>query len=100
MRDMGAQQGHSMGRGLKNDGSRQPDAAAGPRPPSRRLVLAVCGFLLVAVAAVFGQTLRYGFVNYDDDEYVYDNRAYLFRPHGQGGRLGIHARAQWRTGTR
>ena len=74
MRDMGAQQGHSMGRGLKNDGSRQPDAAAGPRPPSRRLVLAVCIFLLAAVAAVFGQTLRHGFVNYDDDEYVYENR--------------------------
>ena len=71
---MGAQQGHSMGRGPKNDGSQQPGAAAGPLRHSRLLVWAVCGFLLVAVAGVFGQTLGYGFVNYDDDEYVYENR--------------------------
>jgi tetratricopeptide (TPR) repeat protein len=36
-------------------------------------VLEVCGFLLVAVAAVFGQTLWHDFVNYDDDQYVYEN---------------------------
>jgi tetratricopeptide (TPR) repeat protein len=33
---------------------------------------AVCGFLLLAVFLVFGQTLRYGFVNYDDGQYVYE----------------------------
>jgi tetratricopeptide (TPR) repeat protein len=35
----------------------------------------VCLFLALAVWAVFGQTLRYGFVNYDDNVYVYDNPA-------------------------
>ena len=28
---------------------------------------AVCGLLLLAVALVFGQTVRHGFVNYDDN---------------------------------
>jgi tetratricopeptide (TPR) repeat protein len=35
------------------------------------LVAAVCVFLVLAVAIVFGQTLRHGFVNFDDDAYVY-----------------------------
>jgi tetratricopeptide (TPR) repeat protein len=39
----------------------------------------VCGFLLLAVALVFGQTLGHGFVNFDDDDYVYKN------PHVKGG---------------
>ncbi len=34
---------------------------------------AVCVFLVLLVAAVFGQTARFGFVNYDDDKYVYEN---------------------------
>ncbi len=36
-------------------------------------VLGVCGFLLLAVFLAFGQTVRYDFVNYDDDKYVYEN---------------------------
>ena len=35
--------------------------------------LGICVFLAVITLAVFGQTLRHGFVNYDDDTYVYDN---------------------------
>jgi tetratricopeptide (TPR) repeat protein len=35
----------------------------------------VCIFLAVITLAVFGQTVRYEFVNYDDDFYVYDNSA-------------------------
>jgi tetratricopeptide (TPR) repeat protein len=35
--------------------------------------LAVCGLLLLAVGLVFGQTTRFEFVNFDDDEYVYEN---------------------------
>jgi tetratricopeptide (TPR) repeat protein len=42
---------------------------------NRWLSFAVCLFLALAVWAVFGQTLRYEFVNYDDDIYVYDNPA-------------------------
>ena len=34
---------------------------------------AVCGFLLLAVALVFGQTVGHEFVNYDDNPYVYEN---------------------------
>src|SRR3972149_914575 len=44
-----------------------------PRPENPYAVLAVCGFLLLAVLIVFGQTLRYDFVNYDDHLYVYEN---------------------------
>jgi protein O-mannosyl-transferase len=43
------------------------------REPTKYTVLVVCGLLLVAVAIVFGQTVRYDFVNYDDQLYVYDN---------------------------
>ena len=34
---------------------------------------AVCGFLLLAVFLVFGQTVGHEFINYDDDQYVYEN---------------------------
>jgi tetratricopeptide (TPR) repeat protein len=39
----------------------------------RRLIGAVCGLLVSAVAVVFGQTVTHQFVNYDDPEYVYEN---------------------------
>ncbi len=39
----------------------------------RWLVPGVCIFLAVIVWVVFGQTLGHEFVNYDDDEYVYEN---------------------------
>ncbi len=47
----------------------EPSPSAG----NRRAVLAVCAFLLLAVGLVFGQAIQYGFTNYDDDVYVYDN---------------------------
>ena len=37
------------------------------------VVLGVCIFLVGAILVVFGQTLGHGFVNYDDDQYVYKN---------------------------
>ena len=37
------------------------------------VVTAVCGLLLLAIAAVFAQTARHDFVNLDDDQYVFDN---------------------------
>jgi protein O-mannosyl-transferase len=41
----------------------------------RRFAAAVvCALLLLGVALVFGQSLGHDFVNYDDDQYVYDNR--------------------------
>jgi tetratricopeptide (TPR) repeat protein len=36
-------------------------------------VLAVCGLLFLAVALVFGQTVRHEFVTLDDNEFVYEN---------------------------
>jgi tetratricopeptide (TPR) repeat protein len=36
-------------------------------------VLIVCIFLAVAVFAVFGRTIRYDFVNYDDEDYFFGN---------------------------
>jgi hypothetical protein len=39
----------------------------------RWTVLGVCIFLAAIVWVVFGQTLRYGFVNFDDSDYVYRN---------------------------
>ena len=43
------------------------------RTRNRYQVLAVCGFLLLAVGLVFAQTVRSGFVNFDDGLYVYEN---------------------------
>ena len=37
-------------------------------------LLVVCGFLVLAVSAVFAQTARHDFVNFDDQDYVYENR--------------------------
>jgi tetratricopeptide (TPR) repeat protein len=39
----------------------------------RGAAAAVCGLLVLAVVAIYGQTLRFDFVNYDDDEFVYEN---------------------------
>jgi len=41
--------------------------------PQARQAAGVCIVLVLAVWAVFGQTARFGFVNYDDGRYVYDN---------------------------
>jgi tetratricopeptide (TPR) repeat protein len=53
----------------KTDSSFPLKAQAG----DRWLIFAVCVFLALAVWAVFGQTLRDKFVNYDDARCVYDN---------------------------
>jgi protein O-mannosyl-transferase len=42
-------------------------------PGNRWLVAGVCLFLAMVVWIVFGQTCGYGFINYDDNSYVYDN---------------------------
>ena len=66
-------------------GRRKPSPARGTLPvpevgtQNRYVTLAVCGLLLLAVALVFGQTARHGFVNLDDDRGVYNS------PHVTGG---------------
>jgi tetratricopeptide (TPR) repeat protein len=47
-------------------------------------VLAVCALLLLAVAVVFGQTVGFEFVNYDDPAYVYENVPVASGLTGQG----------------
>ncbi len=42
-------------------------------PRERYVAAAVCGLLLLAVALVFAQTMRHGFIGYDDLDYVRDN---------------------------
>jgi protein O-mannosyl-transferase len=41
--------------------------------PQTRQVACVCVFLVLAVWAVFGQTLHHEFLDLDDSDYVYDN---------------------------
>ena len=47
------------------------------RPAEGRMrtywVWAVCGFLLLAVGVVFGQTFHHEFLGFDDNEFVYEN---------------------------
>src|SRR5690242_6427996 len=43
------------------------------RIKSRLLTLSVCAALVVSVWLVFGQTLAHGFINFDDNTYVYGN---------------------------
>jgi tetratricopeptide (TPR) repeat protein len=40
---------------------------------SRGAIVIICVFLIAITWFVFGQTVRYDFVNYDDDTYVYAN---------------------------
>jgi protein O-mannosyl-transferase len=56
--------------------SLKPPVGETSPPPSsdgRWMVLGICLFLAAITFAVFGQTLRHQFVNYDDDRYVYEN---------------------------
>jgi len=48
-------------------------ATSNARNPQNLRVVCVCVFLALAVLIVFGQTAHFGFVNYDDDVYVYNN---------------------------
>src|SRR5215469_15815615 len=46
------------------------------RPPHRDFrILGICAFLAVVTLIVFSRTFHYGFVNYDDGTYVYENAA-------------------------
>jgi protein O-mannosyl-transferase len=55
----------------------QPAKATGhgKDPGDLRTVLGVCVLLAVITIAVFGRTVSFGFVNYDDNFYVYDSPA-------------------------
>ncbi|MGB8367760.1 MAG: tetratricopeptide repeat protein [Limisphaerales bacterium] len=53
--------------------SLKPDRCLSAGTNPNWLVPGICVFLAAIVWVVFGQTLRYGFVIFDDDQYVYDN---------------------------
>src|SRR4051812_16478307 len=54
---------------IKNDAPRQANAARHPIT-----TIFVCLVLVVITWAVFAQTLRYDFINFDDPKYVLKNR--------------------------
>ena len=58
-------------------------------PPSTFLVIV---FLVLAVAAVFGQTLAFQFVNFDDDQYVTENPQVVRGLSGAGLAWAVTAR--------
>ena len=65
-----------MSRARKRDSTGKGETERGSVPRGnndRLLVGAVCIILVIIVWAVFGQSLGYGFVNHDDQEYVYEN---------------------------
>jgi tetratricopeptide (TPR) repeat protein len=51
----------------------RPDAS--PRNPDWRVIVGIYLFLAAIILAVFGQTIHYDFVNFDDDLYVYNTPA-------------------------
>lgn len=60
----------------KNQPQSADDATALPvGGPNRGQIIAIYLFLALISLAVFSQTIRYNFVNFDDDLYVYDARA-------------------------
>jgi Flp pilus assembly protein TadD len=59
--------------GRKTNQRRSLEIAHRGSPWRRYAAWAVCGLLLLAIGLVFGQTIRHEFVNYDDNEYVYEN---------------------------
>jgi tetratricopeptide (TPR) repeat protein len=60
----------------KNQRQSSGDATVLPRSGAKRgQIIAIYLFLTLISLAVFGQTVRYNFVNFDDDLYVYDARA-------------------------
>ena len=59
-------------------GSRTPGPAEIPAGlGERRLVFGICIFLAAIVWLVFGQTVHFAFVNYDDNLYLYENPAVM-----------------------
>jgi tetratricopeptide (TPR) repeat protein len=65
----GATRPSSENQGRFNDPVPRPQAS----PPPPRQTLAVCLSLAALVWAVFGQTLHFDFVSYDDPSYLYQN---------------------------
>jgi len=46
---------------------------AAPRFQKPYITASICGLIVLAIALVFGKTVQFDFVNYDDNLLVYDN---------------------------
>jgi hypothetical protein len=70
--------------------SGNPTASCGTR-------IGICIFLVGITWLVFGQTLRHGFINYDDPVYVYENPVVAsgLTLHGIGWAFTHSHRANW-----
>src|SRR4029453_1806425 len=85
-------------RHITNSRKRQiPSTMAGlsAHPSSRGVTLGIYLFLAALSLAIFGQTVRYDFVNFDDDLYVYNTPAIKAGLTGKGITLAFvsqHAR--------
>ena len=75
---------------LRGNGAELHPTRMGLSPRSRYTVPAVCACPL-AVALVFGQTVRHGFSNFDDNLYIYDNPQVAHGFTAQGVVLGLYA---------
>jgi protein O-mannosyl-transferase len=63
-----------MRRRSKNQiGHRKAAAIELPGLRNRSVLFGVCVFLIAITWIVFGQTLHFGFINFDDGDYVYEN---------------------------
>jgi tetratricopeptide (TPR) repeat protein len=61
----------------KRQQDESPIATSGSQPPSTQVAavqtVGICVLLVILVFAAFGQTVRHGFVTFDDDRCVYQN---------------------------
>jgi tetratricopeptide (TPR) repeat protein len=56
----------------KQESSAAPGVSS-PGSPDRRTVFGICLFLVTIIFVVFGRAAGFGFINYDDQENVYEN---------------------------
>ena len=60
----------------------------------RLLICGICVFLVAIVFLVFGRTLQFPFVNFDDDRYVYENTTVVHGLTLHGVALAFNARGE------
>ena len=72
------------------DNPLMPHAGMTVRETSPRALAALCLALAVITFAVFGQTLRHQFVNFDDDVYVYEKSVRHPGSDASRAALGLH----------
>ena len=71
--------------------------APAPGSNNRYLFFGVCAFLVAIVFIVFGRTLQFPFVNFDDDQYVYENDSVVrgLTLHGMATAFNARGEENW-----